>query len=417
MSSLLILNVNALIFYETKGASLLLISFFTALARCVELFMKPIIAFSSDNATFKLGRRKPYMFFGCVFYAIFLVLIFAPLTKMSVIGTSIWFGVFYVLFFLSDTIVMIPYLALAPELSSDPIEREKLYIFIYMFQYIGVLLTSIGPVILQKFFNFCDCSFCSHRDDLTEQAQCNITCQSQCGVVSNEKSLLYMCMGVGFIFVISIIFLATNVDEKKKSFKSEEQNYIIPTLYRMKANKPFLNLLFPYLVDHLIIQIFATMLPFFITYIINPMKYCKQNNIDITFQHCSSNSWLGITMFSFFVTSLISIISWHFVVGLIGKKKAWQSYSIMCIFTFSFFLFCDVGQTNLLVCLCILNSIPAGGVYLNDVLLTDTIDYDEFISGKRNEGVYIVVSVFIPKIVGIAAQSIPLTIMSCKNSI
>ena len=57
-------------------------------------------------------------------------------------------------------------------------------------------------------------------------------------------------------------------------------------------------------------------------------------------------------------------------------------------------------------------SIPASGAYLNDVFLTDTIDYDEFLTGKRNEGVYMVFSVFIPKIVGIAAQSIPLTIMS-----
>lgn len=185
----------------------------------------------------------------------------------------------------------------------------------------------------------------------------------------------------------------------------------------MKANKPFINLLLPYIFDTLITQIFATMLPFFITYIINPMKYCKQNNIDITNQNCNGNTWLGITMFSFFVASLISIISWHFYVGLIGKKKAWQSYSIMCIFTFSLFLFCDVGHTYLLICLCVLNSVPAGGAYLNDVLLTDTIDYDEFISGKRNEGIYIVVSVFVPKIVGIAAQSIPLTIMSRKNAL
>ena len=98
--------------------------------------------------------------------------------------------------------------------------------------------------------------------------------------------------------------------------------------------------------------------------------------------------------------------------GTAGKKKAWQSYSAICLLSFSLFLFCGSGDTYLLTILAALVSIPASGAYLNDVFLTDTIDYDEFLTGKRNEGVYMVFSVFIPKIVGIAAQSIPLTIMS-----
>ena len=61
--------------------------------------------------------------------------------------------------------------------------------------------------------------------------------------------------------------------------------------------------------------------------------------------------------------------------------------------------------------LSVLNAIPAGGAYLNDVFLSDIIDYDEFISGQRSEGLYTVFATFIPKIVSIFAQSIPLTIL------
>lgn len=413
MSCLLILNVNALIFYETKGASLLLISFFTALARCIELFLKPIIAFSSDNSNFKKGRRKPFMLFGCGFYCVFLVLIFSPPFKhMTPIATSLWFGVFYVLFFIADTICTIPYHALGPELSIDSKEREQLYLYVFAFQYIGVLLTSIGPVLIQKIVNHCDCSYCSDRTDSFDVAQCFLTCNSECGVTSNEKSLLYMCMIIGTLFVLSIIFLTTIVKENKKSFNSHEKSYIVPTLYRMMMNKPFIKLLLPYVLDVLITQILATMLPFFITYIINPAKYCKNNDINLSFSQCSANSWLGITMFAFFVCSLFTVIGWHFYANAIGKKKAWQSYSAICLLSFSLFLFCGSGDTYLLTILAALVSIPASGAYLNDVFLTDTIDYDEFLTGKRNEGVYVVFSVFIPKIVGIAAQSIPLTIMS-----
>ena len=117
MASLLILNVNAIIFYEQKGSSLLLISFFTALTRCIELFLKPIIAFGSDNSSFKLGRRKPFMLFGCAFYCIFLVSIFTPPNS----NISIYFGIFYNLFFIADTIASVPYFGLGPELSTSSI--------------------------------------------------------------------------------------------------------------------------------------------------------------------------------------------------------------------------------------------------------------------------------------------------------
>ena len=46
------------------------------------------------------------------------------------------------------------------------------------------------------------------------------------------------------------------------------------------------------------------------------------------------------------------------------------------------------------------------------VMLNNTIEYDELLSGKRNEGIYMVFCTFIPKIVAIFAQSVPLTIMS-----
>jgi len=113
----------------------------------------------------------------------------------------------------------------------------------------------------------------------------------------------------------------------------------------------------------------------------------------------------------FFVFCILSMFLWHFIVKSIGKKKSWALYSLMSIVTFSLFLICYEGSFTLLIVLSILNSVPAGGAYLNDVFVSDIIDYDEFITGQRNEGLYTVFSTFIPKIVSIFAQSIPLTIL------
>ena len=66
----------------------------------------------------------------------------------------------------------------------------------------------------------------------------------------------------------------------------------------------------------------------------------------------------------------------------------------------------------LLVISAILTSFPTGGAYLNDVLISDIIEYDEFSTGKRSEGIFTVFSALIPKFVSLFAQAIPLSILS-----
>ena len=81
-------------------------------------------------------------------------------------------------------------------------------------------------------------------------------------------------------------------------------------------------------------------------------------------------------------------------------------------YVYFFFLFCDIGTTNLLIISAVLTSFPTGGAYLNDVLISDIIEYDEFSTGKRAEGIFTVFSALIPKFVSLFAQAIPISILS-----
>jgi len=353
------------------------------------------------------------MLFGCGFYALFLILIFSPLSKMDKIQTSLWFGLHYVLFFIADTITNIPYLALGPELSNDTKEREKLYIFFYFSQYIGVLAASMGPVIIQKLVYNCDCSQCDKYIFKEQRVECFKRCTATCDVNSMKTALQLLSVFIGFLFVLSIILLCNKIKENKYVPSNETENQIIPTLIRMFNNKPFIRLLIPWIIDVTITQIFATMLPFFIAYIINPLNYCDQNKIDIGNEACSTNLWLALTISAFFIFCIISMFMWHLIIKIIPRKKAWQGYSLIAAFTFALFMICREGSMSLLIIFSILNAMPAGGAYLNDVFVSDIIDYDEFLTGKRNEGIYVVFSSFTPKIVTIFAQSLPLTIMTC----
>ena len=105
MSCFVLLNIHAMLYYESIGASLVYMSFFVTMARGIEILLKPIIAHLSDELKTSIGRRKPFMIAGCGFYSIFLILLFSPPSmKTGTYNLSIWFGIFYVLFFIAERI-------------------------------------------------------------------------------------------------------------------------------------------------------------------------------------------------------------------------------------------------------------------------------------------------------------------------
>ena len=412
MSCLVLLNVNSTLYYESLGASLIYMSFFVILSRSLEILVKPLIAHISDEIKTKMGRRKPFMLIGCGFYALFLIMLFfPPSVNTTSKALSIWYGVFFVLFFMAESVTIPPYLALAPELSYNSKEREKLYYFFYVFQYIGVLFAAAAPILINKFFTECDCSYCVNFPLQLDVEKCVESCNLICNLRNNEKSFLILSTFIGLFFIVSIILLSVNVQEKQGSFNKEKFSFI-PSLNQLLNNKPFLSMIIPWICDMSIMTIFSSMLPFYLNSVINPQEYCRQNKIPLKNKECKADYYLGLSISLFFICCIASCSLWHHFVDKFGKVLCWKMYSLISILPFILFLFCDVGSTTLLVIAAILTSFPTGGAYLNDVLISDVIEYDEFLTGKRAEGIFTVFSALIPKFVSLFAQAIPLSILS-----
>jgi len=408
--------------YESLGAKLIYMSFFSSLARAIEILLKPAIANFSDSLISKYGRRKPFMIIGSIMYVIFLLLVFRPpLMEEHTYENyiSLWFGIFYVLFFISDTIVNVPYLALGPEITQSSKERERLYVYFYLFQYIGVLVAASGPVIISYLLTpECNCNECLYNTEIVSVDLCIEKCNLFCNLQSNITSLQILSYVISIEFIVSITLLCIFIKEKycfaddSSSIISYKHESILSKIYQMLKNKPFLSLIFPWVIDVSSSTIFSTMLPFYLNTIINPQKYCIENNIPLNTFTCNSQIWLGICVTVFFITCILSMSFWHWLVSLFGKKLCWRLYSLLSFFTFLGFYFVSYGEIEKVVFFSIIAAIPAGGTYINDVNLTDTIDYDEFLSNNRNEAIYSVFISFIPKFVSIFAQALPISILA-----
>ena len=157
------------------------------------------------------------MIIGCIFFLLFLVLIFTPpfLVESSQY-LSMYFGITYVLFSISDTVVSVPYLALGPELSKLPEERQKMFSIFYIIQYFGVLIAAGFPIILAKLLQpNCNCIHCYITLDVLSIQLCIDKCNLFCSLKANLSSLKIISCFIGSEFLISIIILCLFVKERK----------------------------------------------------------------------------------------------------------------------------------------------------------------------------------------------------------
>jgi len=76
------------------------------------------------------------------------------------------------------------------------------------------------------------------------------------------------------------------------------------------------------------------------------------------------------------------------------------------------FLMVGKGMVITLWVVAALNGLPLGAKFLADSILSDIIDYDQFLTGQRNEATYFMFKGFLPKIVLIAASAVPISLLA-----
>merc|ERR1719454_2063272 len=127
---------------------------FTAVARSFDLIADPFISWVTDASgtdkfpcrCFKrFGRRKPYMFVGAFFMGISVWMLLNP-PYASATMLSVWFGIFYLTYYVWESITAIPYNAFGAELSDCSDERVGAFFFEGLFEGMGGFVMVIAPV-------------------------------------------------------------------------------------------------------------------------------------------------------------------------------------------------------------------------------------------------------------------------------
>lgn len=328
-----------------------------------------LVGYISDRTRTRWGRRRPFLLFGTVPFGLsFLLLWLHP--NFGQTGLVIYYSLAYIIYEALATFVYMPYFALTPELTSDYDERTKLTSFRMMFNITGSLTAYILPLLIVG-------------NDWTQ---------------ATSRNVIIMAVAAGGLAAAPYfgVFFGT---KEKKEYQSEKLPKFWPSLKAAFKNKPFVFGALMYLATWMAIIVIESNLQFFILHIIRR----QSQNI--------------IIMVSIFVTAIFALPFWNWVSKNWNKRRAyiigvgfWSMVMIVLIFM--------NPQTPfwLILILCVLAGIGvSAGQVLPWAIIPDAIEWEEWHTGERNEGIFYSLVTLLGKIGMAIAQPLSLLVLQISN--
>ncbi|MEM1654130.1 MAG: MFS transporter [Thermoplasmata archaeon] len=310
----------------------------------IQAIANPFIGNWSDKVRFKIGRRRFFIMTGFIPLSLFFVLIWFPPFEGILMAFLLFF---YLLSFnFLFAYVVLPYLALIPEIAKESNDRVILTTISAYFSIVGIILASILPSILLFFgLNLSDVGLILSIITLISYFVVFLAIKEE---VTNEK------IPTGYSVVKAFI----------QTFKNKTFNkYIIAYLFFQFGFYFFLSSL-GYYVENIVlpnnpnfkvyIGIF-TLTAVIFTIIFSPILvwYTKKNGEKKSF--ILFTSILGIAMMFTSIVGIINVVS-----------NILQMLILM--------IFAGLGLTSYFI--------------LPNAILSEIIDEDEIITGYRREGMY-----------------------------
>jgi len=302
----------------------------------------PIFGHLSDRTRSRWGRRRPYLLFGPLPYALaFTMLWFRPPFESTPLLVA-YYALAYVLYDAAATLIYMPYFALTPELTEDYDERTSLTTYRMFFSIFGSLLAFTIPLLIIGSFNPQN----SHR-----------------------VLLMGAIFGVASALPILLAFLGTR---ERREFMVQERPGLRQSLQAALKNRPFIFGLVIFLLTWITVQIIQATLLFFIKYVV---------------QREAQNDLIMATIF---VTAILALPIWEWASRRWNKRWAyvggisfWAAVQIMMI---------TLGPSAPMGLLLFMSALAGIGVAAAHVLpwsiLPDAIEWGELQTGKRHEGMF-----------------------------
>jgi len=321
----------------------------------------PIIGHISDRTRSRWGRRRPFLLFGALPFALAFMMMWYRPPFESDLALVIYYAVAYVVYDAAATFVYMPYFALTPELTDDYDERTALTSYRMFFSIFGSLLSFTIPLMIVGTFT-----------------------------PENAGRVMLMAVIFGAMSALPLWLVFFNTKEKE-GFAAQKKPKMIPALKAAFKNRPFVFGAVIYLLTWICIDVIQSVLLFFVKYV---LQLEQQSDL---------------VMALIFVTGIIALPLWEYASRKMEKRKAYVVGT--AFFAAVLMVLISLGASTpfwVVVAVCVLAGIGVSAAHvLPWAIMPDAIEWDEYRTGERHEGVFYSLITLMRKIA--SSVAIPLT--------
>jgi glycoside/pentoside/hexuronide:cation symporter, GPH family len=302
----------------------------------------PLVGYISDRTRSRWGRRRPFLLFGFVPFALAFALLWwvPPIESRTML--VVYFAAALVIFDTAATFVYMPYFALTPELTLDYDERTSLTAWRMFFSIAASLAAFTIPTTIIRSFN-------------------------------PDNASRVLLMGVSFAVASALPLLLTFFGTRERTDLQPEHSPGLKESFRAALmNKPFVFSMAIFLFTWVSVTILQVMLLYF-------LKYCL-----------GRESQSSLIMGTIFLVAILSLPVWERISRTKDKRIAYiAGIAFWAVVQLVLVTLNTGAPLPLIFALAGLAGIGVGAAHvLPWAIIPDAIEWDELHTGERHEGTF-----------------------------
>jgi len=325
----------------------------------------PLVGHISDRTRTRWGRRRPFLLFGALPFALGFALLWWRPPWEGAVALVVYYAAAYVLFEIAATFVYMPYFALTPELTSDYDERTSLTTYRMFFSILGSLIAFTVPLAI-------------------------------IGTFEPQSASRVMTMGLVFAVASALpllfVFFGTR---ERKVYMELEQPGLLESLKAAWQNRPFVASMGIFLLTWICMDLVQLVLLYYLKYWLR-----RESESDLI-------------MAVIFVTAILALPVWQWVARRWGKRWAYVAgVAFWAVMQIVLVAVTAATPLSIILVLCFLAGIGVAAAHvLPWAIIPDAIEWDEWQTGERHEGMFYSLATLVHKVaLSLAVLMVPLVL-------
>jgi GPH family glycoside/pentoside/hexuronide:cation symporter len=302
----------------------------------------PIIGFIADRTNTRWGRYRPYLLWSAVPFGVSFAFLWWVPPLRSEFGLVIYFSAVYFIHEAATTFGLIPYVSLTPTLSSNYDDRTSLTSFRMVFSIIGSLVAAVVPLAVIGVIE-----------------------------VSQKNTILYVGMAMAVLSAAPLF--GTFAGTREKILIDQDQKPgLLESLKAAAKNRPFVFAVLIYLLTITGLETGTAVTLYYLRYSIRIAQ-----DADIL---------IGIM----FTVAIVAIPAWNKLSRILDKARVFILGGAVMVLTRIVMMFLAPNTSIVYIyAITVIAGIGFAAIQtLPWAIIPDTVDYDEYETGKRREGIF-----------------------------